>query len=223
MTKKEEKIVKDFEEKILGEIYHEYEFIPNLDIRGIIPAQGEEAGLLQKTLLLSDLRKLLELTKKEDDIILTILESLGKKGLFNLHRIEITNEMNVDDLRFKFYLGTALRERGRWDWFKPLKKSMIALKYEEIRRHDSKPLTDEEMKKFPPLLNVRETVEGIRGRRDESFRSMGNTDDSLRLADRKATEKYIEAELNYKRAVLDVAKFIEGGEEGKEEKEAVES
>lgn len=161
---------KKIREIILSNLKENATFVPSeIENMGYDPSR-EETGFLHCHFRLSNLRDLCGLTENDDNLILSVLDSIVKKGQLRIGLLGTTREMHFNDIGFGGEIGTATRTLGASD-------VRVTVK----RDYTKEPLKRKEWKHWM-ITDIEERVKEIRRQRDEHFRkSFGQSHPSAEL------------------------------------------
>lgn len=150
------------EAMILDEIFNS----ENLGLFHARPKPGERysegtypVGTSQRDVSLKSLSKACAM-RLTDPIILRILDHLAQRGQIKINLIFVPIRRNFEHLNFKIETGEARRDVPAQD-----------RDFKVIRPYKDKPLTQEEIKINPGILNPKEEVEAIYKRHEDSLRA----------------------------------------------------
>lgn len=189
-----DKEIKRIKRIILEQIQSNFDFVRHDDIPEIEVSASEVTGLLWRRFRLSDVRIWCELSEAHDDLLLSALDDLAKKGKLKFFSIRLTKEMNINDIGFACELGKGTRTLG-----------FVNVKLTVSRFYSKEPLKKKERDEHT-ILNVKERVEQIRAKRNEYFaQRFGKIDFDL---ERKLHRAGLIKEARYRNAALTVPQDI---------------
>lgn len=146
---------------ILNEIY-------NGEILGLFHARPQAGkvfshanfplGIAQRDVSLKSLSRACEL-RLTDPIVLKVLDHLSRKGQIKIISFFVPIRRNFEHLNFKIETGEARRDVPGQDQ-----------NFKLIRAYRDRPLSQEEIKASPGILNIKEQVEMIYRRHEDSLR-----------------------------------------------------
>lgn len=200
--KREIRCPKEIEKIILENVQQTFDFVA-YELPDIKCSAREETGLLWRRFLLSHVRLWCGLSEADDDLILSALDGLAKKGKLKIFNIQLTRDTNINDCGFCSELGKGKRTVGYTD---------IELNVERL--YSKKPLGKGERDEYT-ILDVKATVEKIRQQRDRHFEQrFGKIDFNI---ERQLHREDLIEEARFRDAVLVLANDIKKREARKKE------
>jgi hypothetical protein len=179
--------VKEIGKNILEFSRAKFTFVPAKLDGVFVDSQFEEGGVFFVDFLLSDLRDCCGLSEGDDDLILTVLDDLTRRGRIKIFKIQLTPAMRHTDCGFRAEIGRGIRS---WE-------GRDVPKFVTTRFYGDEPMTAKEKKEPHTILNVKEQVENIRERRDADFRARfgGNSRETEILKELRRVDRLAAVEL----------------------------
>jgi hypothetical protein len=193
--------VRKIEEVILDHIKTNCVFILRR-LKHVEEAPGEMTGLLICDFTLNELRQKCGLSANDDKLILEVMDRLAGKGKLLFLDIGIRHTMNHNDIFFKVVLAVSART------IPP--DSVIKV----IRYYPAEPLRVSERKGYTTAItDISERVQRIRERRNQRFREQFGWTPNAAEIEKKLFEEDRRAEVEFRDAVIKLAKSIDGKRE----------
>lgn len=191
---------KEIESTVLANVQADSYYVRH-ELPDVYLDQFEESGLMFSEFLLSHVRSWCSLDERDDDLILSVLNDIAKRGKLKFFRVSIDKNIHYNDVTFKVETGRAIRSF----------KGLDAPRLTTIRYYSEQPMTRKERSEPHTILDVKARVEEIRRQRDDYFKTQFGWSNELVIEKALYREK-IEEEAQLKSAILKIAKKL--GEKG---------
>jgi len=150
---------KEIKARVLDYVKMNAEFYRRL-IPGIYEKAHEMSGVLRAEITLDQCRKLCGLNANDDDLILEVLENYARSGTLVFNKLETRRNLHFNDIHFEVEFADVVKTTP------PDEKVFVHRFYPEV------PLNNSELKRRPEsIFDLRDSVEAIRQKRDEHFKS----------------------------------------------------